>query len=279
VLLCGHSFGGFVCIQLAHRRPELVHTMVLCAPGMVLPMAHHTSFVLKHFFNDVLPALARFSHICTCTICPRLLMRAHNFFVLSCCGKSAARMIRRIHGQLQHRVNVFQKFSSSSSCGVYCWVESPALPLLAKLTVPTALITGDMDDVAPFYMGDMLQALLRLPNIVISNCGHNVQFSEHFWEAFLRAKEAAVLIEASAGVDIQEVLCCRRWYGTYDKADSIAEIQALYRMLMAPALFSGNTLAAGKEDSPVPVFQQRTSPPTVRRVCAAVRDMKSGIGL
>jgi len=192
-VLLGHSFGSIITSHVAADAPELISSLILInpisTPALQGPKRLLTNLAIFYYWlGKSLPEKAG-----RALLANRLIVLAASRTMAKTDQKSVRRHIHRQHlthfSTFQNRSVLDQSFRTSVSHTVNDAAE--------RITVPTLLIAGDKDDIAPLPGQHALMARLQDGTLdVIEDVGHLIHYETPIQaavaiEKFVKAQSVA----------------------------------------------------------------------------------------
>ncbi len=163
ISLLGHSFGGFISINFAHKYPELVDRIILAAPVGILPILDNYGAYWALFFKlapiqKILTILAPFI---ACILYKIINIKYYYKFLLLSEPSAVGHLI------------VSKYITINWLSGETYW-NTPILKKLLQLKTRISFIYGDLDTIIPIHQGKLLTKLLgkNIKCLPLHNTGH-----------------------------------------------------------------------------------------------------------
>ena len=168
-ILLGHSFGSIIAATYAKRYPETIQKLVLVNPIGVPALEGPRAILTK---------LAQFHYWLGRKLPPKIAMRWLSakpvmFIMSTTMTKTPNKQLRKwIHHQHYRHFSSFHSAESVSQAFTTS-VSHNVRDVAAAITVPTALIVGERDDITPLDKQYELHELFPSSSLhVINNVGH-----------------------------------------------------------------------------------------------------------
>lgn len=166
--LLGNSLGGAVALQLAARRPELVRSLVLCAPAGLTPVAWPLALAAGRLVG---PAVALRRLVATpltgIPIARQALLWGAIAAPRALSSGDAVRMLQASRG------------STRIGAAVATVLQADLAPLLREVEAPIGLIWGRRDRVVPISTMELIRGVRPDVSVaMVANAGHVPQL-EH----------------------------------------------------------------------------------------------------